>query len=60
MYVYQFMDATYRIDRTTNSTVPFGAILANAEALKLFDGVYQTRAEASAAMNQINEILAAL
>lgn len=60
MYVFQFMDATYRIARTTNSTVPFGAIIRNEEASKLYDGAYETRAEADAGMKRINEILAAL
>lgn len=58
MYVFQFMDATYRIARKTNSRVPFGAILRNTEARALYDGIYKTRADADAGMKRINEILA--
>jgi hypothetical protein len=59
MYVFQFMDATYRIDRQTNSKVSFVSILHNQKAFALYEGVYDTRAEADAAMKEIGALLAA-
>lgn len=57
MYVYQFMDATYRIDRRTNSRIQFSTILANTEAFKLYEGIYETREAAYTAMKRIESLL---
>lgn len=59
MYIFEFMDGTYRIDRFTNSTIPFGALLRNAEAMALYDGAYATDIDARKAMYRIKELLAA-
>lgn len=57
MYVFQFMDATWRIDRTTNSKISFSAILANKAAFKLYDGIYESRNEAVKAEKEIRNLL---
>ena len=57
MYVFQFMDATWRIDRTTNSKVAFVDILRNKEAYKLYEGIYETQNEALKAEKEIRNLL---
>lgn len=60
MYVFQFMDATWRIDRTTNSKISFLSILQNKAAFKLYEGIYESRAEACAAEKEIRKFASKL
>lgn len=57
MYVFQFEDASYRIALSHPSRIDFASIIKSGEARKLYDGIYETRAEADAAVKRIKEIL---
>lgn len=51
MYAWQFQDGTYRISFMTNHGD--ARVYGNAEALKLFDGIYKTRKEAEDSIQRI-------
>lgn len=54
MYVFQFMDATWRIAHLTNSKEPMPRW--GTEALRLYDHPYETRTEAEAGLRRIREM----
>lgn len=60
MYVFQFMDGTYRIDFWTHFCRKAARrVYDNPVTAKLFDGSYETRAAAEEAKARIKELLAA-
>lgn len=57
MYVFQFMDGSWCIDRLTSSKISFSALIADKVAYSLFERHYETRAAAEAGMQEIKELL---
>lgn len=57
MYVFEFMDGTWRIDRQTNSKIKFADILKNKKAFALYDGIYYTESQAYVARKEIEDLL---
>lgn len=53
MYAFQFMDATWRIARRTNTTEPLPPY--GTEAFRLYEGIYSSRADAETAIRSIRE-----
>jgi hypothetical protein len=55
MYVYHMRDYTWRIAPLTSSkyTLPYG----NRKVMALYNGVYDTRAAAEAAVNEIKNLI---
>lgn len=59
MYVYQFIDGTWRLALYTSRRDDFAAILANAAALRAYDAVYLSQRAAEKAALWIAEELGA-
>lgn len=60
LHVFQFQDATWRLDRPARCTIPFIDLIRHDSVRELYEGIYPTRAEAYAAKGKIEALLASI
>lgn len=60
LHVFQFQDATWRLDRPARSTIPFVDLIRHDSVRVLYEGIYSTRAEAYDAKVKIEALLASI
>lgn len=60
LHVFQFQDASWRIDRPTRCKIAYADIIRHDSTRELYEGIYSTRQEATDARLQIEALLASI
>ena len=60
LHVFQFQDASWRIDRPTRCKIPYADLIRHDSVRELYEGIYSTEAEARAAKRKIEDLLASI